>query len=1073
MFKKGKKIGNVITIVIAFAMVFSVLGVMPISGLGTSSSGHSSVTGSNVVSPAASGSGISVTFTETGLASGTFWSVQLGNLYSSSNSTNITFKVASGSYSYFVYYSGYSGYVFHGHVNVSNSPVSVSLTFYSLSFSNTGVSSGFSWLIRLSNETGYSNEYFGNNSTVVFYVANGNYSYTIRSAVYGRYDTIEVASGHKLISDNSQTVTLKFYQLSFTESGLPLSSYGYSWSLTITNGRDIFLNQQIHGSTFNLFVTKGNYTYQVYYDNYQETSLGFYSSAIKTGYLNTSISTSLSLVFHNVTFSQTGLPAGAEWGIGAWNNTTNLFVDMLVTKQSSGSLYFLSGNYGYISLVFSQNQITYQNDTHGYLSVGSSATNVKTVDFRGIYNVTFSESGLPHGMRWSIQNMYISETGRTYSFESDTSTISVYISNGSYSYYLSNPTFGRLQTESFNVSGKSQIVSLSFYKLAFVENGLPTGSAWQVFIHNSSLSLFSYAYNPVPNELVFYVTNITFIYSFNTVLQDSPFSNPFINKTLPGVVSISDTGVTVNVYFTLAPNLFKITFVETGLSTSTLWFASIYYPGYSSQFSRGNSITFVAVNGTYNYSVDGTITGSLKVSGSNVTITTYLGWTKYVTMEFKESGLASNTKWGVTVGNVSHTTSSSEIYFTLYRGSYVFNISPPAGYISYPSGGELNLYSNSVFAITFQPTESEKIGYVTKTVDLSTGRVSPGDYYSFSQYGGAAGYMTYDSQNEMVYMSDSYSVLLINATNSVISLYINSGLNAPRGIAYDNNNRFVYVANSGDNSIAVINTTSNRVTYQISVGANSRPYDVLYNTYNKLLYAYDEGTGNLSVINTTSNSIVKNITLGDIFGNIGIYAPIMTYSSANGNVFVADQNTGNITEINGTTNAILKNVTYPFKGTLTGVLYVPSTNSLYISGLDVSNITVLNAVNLSYERNITIQKSYVTDFIYDPANEFVYVSAINVSNNQLNSQVYIINAKNNTYIASISVGVLPYSMVLVSRSNTVFTYNIISNSITEISQLSTSKPTSSFSPIIVYGIVGAVIAVGAGLGAYLYVRRKH
>ena len=88
------------------------------------------------------------------------------------------------------------------------------------------------------------------------------------------------------------------------------------------------------------------------------------------------------------------------------------------------------------------------------------------------------------------------------------------------------------------------------------------------------------------------------------------------------------------------------------------------------------------------------------------------------------------------------------------------------------------------------------------------------------------------------------SVLVINSSSSVIPLYMQTGFNEPYGIAYDSSNGHVYVANSGSNTLAVVNTSTNRVTQQIPIGQNSQPLLLLYNAYNKYLYAYDRGTGN-------------------------------------------------------------------------------------------------------------------------------------------------------------------------------------------------------------------------------------
>ena len=1068
MKNKGRRYIGGLAAVMALAMVLSVFGAVPVETQNSPHTGTSPEITSAISVDSSVGTKESVIFTENGLPSSTNWSVQFGSLFASSNSSSITFKVSDGSYSYFVYYSGYSGYVFHGNTIVSGSSVSVSLAFHALTFSNTGATSGFAWEISVKNETGYSDSYFGNNDSVTFYVANGNYSYSVMSGNSTMYSMYEVASGYRVVSGSSMTVDLKFYKLSVSETGLPVSQTGYSWSARISNKTGFNVEIGIPGSLLSLFVLGGNYTYSVQYINVQIQELGATSFPVKTGYINTSISTKVSLAFEKVTFSEKGMPAGGRWAVAAFNESTSAS-DAFVTGQSAGSLYLLSGNYEYVSYIVSGHQPTYSNDTPLPINVNHSPVSAPTVVFKGVYNVTFTETGLPAGTDWSIQNIYLPTTGYT-SFSTSRSTLSLYIANGSYSYFLSNPTFDRSQTKSFTVSGRSQSVSATFYKLAFRESGLPYQSSWSVNIYNGTVSGF-YMQQNAPGEIVFYVTNLTFTYSFAAYPFNSPYSSSaFQNGTTPGRISITTSGATVNVPFTTARNYYTLTFVESGLISGTQWYATLDYPNYGGFYyssSNGNNITYVVQNGSYSYNIDGVSSGTVFVKGHDVVVNINLSWTKYATIGFREYGLPASALWSVEVSNISHSSNTSEIYFTEPHGEYLFSISAPSGYIAYPSSGEISLSGNTLFSVQFQPRTNESVGYVSKTISLISGRVSPGDYYMNQQYESSQAMMAYDSSNGMIYMANSYIVLVINSSSSVIPLYMQTGFNGPYGVAYDSSNGHVYVANSGSNTIAVVNTSTNRVTQQIPMGQNSQPLLLLYNAYNKYLYAYDSGTGNVSVVNATSNEIVKNITVGNIVSDpIHADSSLMTFSTENGNVFILNQNSGNITEINGSDNRVIMNVTLQYAGLPTAIAFIPSTDSLYVAGFQNHNITVLNASNLSFERNITLPGAFVTSMVYDSSNGYAYVG-------DLNSEIFIVNAKNNSYVTSIPVDYGPFSMVLVTGGNTVFDYNDLSGSISEISQLEPAKTLTNISTLTIYATAAIAVVIAAGAGSYVYLRKKH
>lgn len=168
--------------------------VLPPSGLIVSpSSGILMVHGSDVKETVIFSSSIpkvySVTFTESGLASGTTWSVLLnGTLLSSSNNT-IEFTESNGSYAYTIQsMSGYKTTIYSGKVTISGNPVNENIVWsvilYPLTMTLTGISNGTSWSVTLTgrafNGQSVNVTLFSINSTITFDEPNGTYSYVIR-----------------------------------------------------------------------------------------------------------------------------------------------------------------------------------------------------------------------------------------------------------------------------------------------------------------------------------------------------------------------------------------------------------------------------------------------------------------------------------------------------------------------------------------------------------------------------------------------------------------------------------------------------------------------------------------------------------------------------------------------------------------------------------------------------------------------------------------------------------------------------------------------------------------------------
>ncbi len=178
----------------------------------------------------------SVEFLESGLASGTAWSVTLNGVPESSATSSIVFTEPNGTYGFTV--GTVSGYLAptpgSGNATVAGFgqtvPISFTAappTYYNVTFSETGLTSGTSWSVTL-NGTPMSST----TSTIVFSELNGSYIYTIPSVsglVAAPNAGTEVVNGaNLLVNVTFAAAPPSTYSVTFTESGL---ASGTQWTV--------------------------------------------------------------------------------------------------------------------------------------------------------------------------------------------------------------------------------------------------------------------------------------------------------------------------------------------------------------------------------------------------------------------------------------------------------------------------------------------------------------------------------------------------------------------------------------------------------------------------------------------------------------------------------------------------------------------------------------------------------------------------------------------------------------------------------------------------------------------------
>ena len=654
-----------------------------------------------------------VTFTESGLPSGTSWSVTLNGAPESSTTSTISFTEPNGTYSYTVgSVSGYTASPSSGSVTVSGASVSKAVTFtaippttYTVTFTESGLPSGTSWSVTL-NGVAHSSS----TASITFTEVNGTYSYTVGS-VSGY--TATPSGGSVTVAGAGTSVSITFssfhpgtqYQVTFAQTGLPLND---TWQAIVYSGilvdrpvpgtgavqatsglSGAILGVAAQGSSFKLSVPAGGYSFyitSVTNDSYQ-ASPTFGNFTVTTGPVTVNVQ--FSATVYSVTFTETGLPGGADWSIT---------LDGASESASVGSPIIFSAMNGSHDYVVSTSESGYApTEPYGSVTVNGQAATV-SVTFAPAYTVTFTETGLATGVYWDV------ELGGRLGSEVSGTAISFTVTNGNYAYsvtaaeYSASPASGTV-----SVSGSDLTVPIHFtvapWLVTFTATGLSSGKLWSVTLNGT----YKYAY--YPGSITFNVTNGAYFYSVTASgYRATPSS---------GTVTVANRPVTVPVTFARITT-YPVVFTETGLPpTGSYWMLEMQANGAflssgGSGYSTNSTLTVYVPNGNYTWfilsSPDGYVAspfaGGLIVSGGasrqtiafsyapNDHLVLFQEFTYELTGTF---GIPNGSSWSVTIGGATQSTTGMYLGFNEPNGTYAYTITGPSGYVAVPASGQFTV----------------------------------------------------------------------------------------------------------------------------------------------------------------------------------------------------------------------------------------------------------------------------------------------------------------------------------------------------------------------------------------------
>ncbi len=280
------------------------------------------------------------------------------------------------------------------------------------------------------------------------------------------------------------------------------------------------------------------------------------------------------------------------------------------------------------------------------------------------------------------------------------------------------------------------------------------------------------------------------------------------------------------------------------------------------------------------------------------------------------------------------------------------------------------------------------------------------------------------------------TVSVIDTSTNAVTATIAVG-SVPEGVAISPDGTRVYVANLFDGTISVIDTASNTVIATIPAGSN--PAFLAVTPDGKSLYVPEPFNGNVLVLSTATNTVTASIAV-PILGDAVALTPdgARAYVRSRESVSVIDTATNTVVQ------SIAVNTTPPPQLAL-GIAVTPGGGDVYVAGGGDSGVSVIATANNSVVANIPSPQPTVTTAVaVTPDGGRVYVA------DEIGHAVDVIDTATNTLEPSpIPVGTNPFALAVTPDGAFVY---VVNTSDSTVSVISTATNT----------VVGTPIPVGGG-----------
>ncbi|HLZ69822.1 MAG TPA: Ig-like domain-containing protein [Dehalococcoidia bacterium] len=204
---------------------------------------------------------------------------------------------------------------------------------------------------------------------------------------------------------------------------------------------------------------------------------------------------------------------------------------------------------------------------------------------------------------------------------------------------------------------------------------------------------------------------------------------------------------------------------------------------------------------------------------------------------------------------------------------------------------------------------------------------------------------------------------------------------------------FAYVANGVDNTVSVIDTSTNRVVATVPVGL--APQGVAVNLAGTRVYVTNAGDNTVSVIDASANKVVATVNVGRLPLGIAV-------NPAGTRVYVANFADNTVSVIDAGTNSAI--ATLPVGAAPVGVVVNPAGTRVYVSSEIGNTVAVIDTGSNQVIATVPVN-SFPIGVAMSPSGARLYVVT------GRSNSVAVIDTSTNAVVASLPAGQVPVAVV--------------------------------------------------------------
>jgi YVTN family beta-propeller protein len=297
-----------------------------------------------------------------------------------------------------------------------------------------------------------------------------------------------------------------------------------------------------------------------------------------------------------------------------------------------------------------------------------------------------------------------------------------------------------------------------------------------------------------------------------------------------------------------------------------------------------------------------------------------------------------------------------------------------------------------------KPAAAARI-YVTNQLDNTVSVIDGGTHKSVAtvRVGVSPADMAVSPDRKSVYIantgSDTVSVL-DTADNTVATAIALPRGSRPTGVALTPDGRHLYTADGGSNRVSVLDTRRERVVSSVRVG--TQPLSVAVAPDGKTVYAANSGSGDMSIIDVPTKRVVRAIPTGRFPSGVAV-------SPDGASVYVTNELSG-VTVIDAGTGTVQARLDEPSPFS---VAMSPDGDRAYVTSLGPGTLAVIDTGTRRISSTVSVGPYGTDPFTVRATGDAVYVA------NQGASTLSIINPSTFKATATIATGNSPYGIAVV------------------------------------------------------------